>query len=71
MNLPVYYEFLFHQFFKTSYTFPFGNSHHTDSHPCMSSKDDSGNSVAITQLIFIPGRTSEATATGDNKTELL
>ncbi|XP_074536397.1 cilia- and flagella-associated protein 337-like isoform X2 [Halichoeres trimaculatus] len=38
--------------------------HKDDSHPCVNSKEDSENSLAITQLIFIPGRMSAATATG-------
>ncbi|XP_020511499.2 cilia- and flagella-associated protein 337 [Labrus bergylta] len=38
--------------------------HREDSHPGANSKEDSDNSIAISQLIFIPGRSSAAAATG-------
>ncbi|XP_042342868.1 WD repeat-containing protein 49-like [Plectropomus leopardus] len=38
--------------------------HFPDSHLGVNSKEDSDNSIAITRLFFIPGRTSAAAATG-------
>ncbi|XP_034557212.1 WD repeat-containing protein 49-like [Notolabrus celidotus] len=38
--------------------------HEEESHPGVNNKEDSDNFIAITQLIFIPGRTSAAATTG-------